>query len=132
MAHRRYSPRHLLFGCCAGSRCCSADDAPYRRRRPGLFAVFYGLDWIAVPQPMKLTGVVFGRENTGVVYGWIGASHQIGASLAAFGAGVIRTELGDYRLAFLMAGVLCLIAGASFLSAGRAALSARLATAGAS
>jgi hypothetical protein len=55
-----------------------------------------------------------------VIYGWIGASHQLGASLAAFGAGAIRTELGDYRVAFLTAGLLCLIAGASFLMIGGA------------
>jgi sugar phosphate permease len=86
----------------------------------GVFAVFYGLDWIAtVPPTVKLTTEAFGRENTGVIYGWIGASHQMGASMAAFGAGAIRTELGDYRLAFLIAGVLCLVAGASFLVAGR-------------
>jgi hypothetical protein len=48
-----------------------------------------------------------------------GASHQLGASLAAFGAGAIRTELGEYRVAFLIAGLLCLIAGASFLVVGR-------------
>ena len=66
-----------------------------------MFAVFYGLDWIAtVPPTVRLTSQAFGRENTGVVYGWIGASHQLGASLAAFGAGAIRTTLGDYRLAF--------------------------------
>ena len=53
--------------------------------------MFYGLDWIAtVPPTVRLTSE-FGRENTGVVYGWIGASHQLGASLAAFGAGAIRT-----------------------------------------
>ena len=86
----------------------------------GVFAVFYGLDWIAtVPPTVKLTTEAFGRENTGVIYGWIGASHQLGASMAAFGAGAIRTELGDYRVAFLMAGLLCLIAGASFLMVGR-------------
>ena len=71
-----------------------------------------------------------------MIYGWIGASHQLGASLAAFGAGAIRTELGDYRLAFLVAGVLCLMAGASFLVVGRAlhpqALHIRSAPAGAS
>ncbi len=89
----------------------------------GVFAVFYGLDWVAtVPATVKLTTEAFGRENTGVVYGWIGASHQLGASLAAFGAGAIRTEAGDYRLAFLVAGVLCVIAGASFLLIGRYAL----------
>jgi sugar phosphate permease len=87
----------------------------------GVFAVFYGLDWIAtVPPTVKLTTEAFGRENTGVIYGWIGASHQLGASMAAFGAGAIRTELGDYRVAFLTAGILCLIAGASFLMVGRA------------
>ena len=66
-----------------------------------------------------------GRENTGVVYGWIGASHQLGASAAAFGAGAIRTGSGDYRLAFMLAGLLCLIAGASFLVLGRRALQAQ-------
>ena len=87
----------------------------------GVFAVFYGLDWIAtVPPTVKLTTEAFGRENTGVIYGWIGASHQLGASMAAFGAGAIRTELGDYRIAFLIAGLLCLVAGASFLFVGRA------------
>ena len=86
----------------------------------GWFAVFYGLDWVAtVPPTVRLTSEAFGRENTGVVYGWIGASHQLGASLAAFGAGAIRTELGDYRLAFWIAGTLCLVAGLSFLAIGR-------------
>jgi len=67
-----------------------------------MFAVFYGLDWVAtVPPTVKLTSELFGRENTGVIYGWIGASHQLGASMAAFGAGAIRSELGDYRVAFL-------------------------------
>ncbi len=102
-----------------------------------MFAVFYGLDWIAtVPPTVRLTSDAFGRENTGVIYGWIGASHQLGASMAAFGAGAIRTELGDYRVAFLVAGVLCLMAGASFLVVGRAlrpqALHIRSAPAGAS
>ena len=86
----------------------------------GVFAVFYGLDWIAtVPPTVKLTTEAFGKQNTGVVYGWIGASHQLGASMAAFGAGAIRTEMGDYRLAFMIAGVLCLIAGTSFIVVGR-------------
>lgn len=84
------------------------------------FAVFYGLDWIAtVPPTVRLTTEAFGRENTGVIYGWIGASHQLGASMAAFGAGAIRTMLGDYQLAFWIAGVLCVLAGLSFLTIGR-------------
>lgn len=119
----RYSPRHLLFAYYS-LRGLSLlflpttllDGGPSL----GVFAVFYGLDWVAtVPPTVKLTTDAFGRENTGVIYGWIGASHQLGASLAAFGAGAIRTELGDYRVAFLLAGLLCLIAGASFLLLGR-------------
>jgi sugar phosphate permease len=82
--------------------------------------VFYGLDWIAtVPPTVRLTSEVFGRENTGVIYGWIGASHQLGASMAAFGAGAIRTMSGDYQFAFWIAGVLCVFAGLSFLTIGR-------------
>ena len=91
----------------------------------GLFAVFYGLDWVAtVPPTVRLTADVFGRENTGVVYGWIGASHQLGASMAAFGAGAIRTITGDYAIAFWISGGLCLIAGVAFLTLGRHAFHA--------
>jgi sugar phosphate permease len=86
----------------------------------GLFAVFYGLDWVAtVPPTVRLTSEAFGRENTGVIYGWIAASHQLGASLAAFGAGAIRTSLGDYNAAFWIAGTLCALAGLSFLTVNR-------------
>jgi predicted MFS family arabinose efflux permease len=124
----RYSSRHLLFGYYT-LRGVSLLFLPATLLAGGpslgLFAVFYGLDWIAtVPPTVKLTTAAFGRENTGVVYGWIGASHQIGASLAAFGAGALRAELGDYRLAFLVAGGMCLLAGASFLTIGRRALGA--------
>lgn len=85
-----------------------------------LFALFYGLDWIAtVPPTVRLTSEAFGRENTGVIYGWISASHQLGASVAAFGAGAIRTMLGDYQVAFWAAGLLCVVAGLSFLTIGR-------------
>jgi len=72
-----------------------------------------------VPPTVRLTSEAFGRENTGVIYGWIGASHQLGASMAAFGAGAIRTTLGDYQLAFWIAGLLCVAAGLSFLTIGR-------------
>jgi predicted MFS family arabinose efflux permease len=84
------------------------------------FAVFYGLDWIAtVPPTVRLTADAFGKENVGVVYGWIGASHQLGASLAALSAGLIRTSLGDYRVAFWLSGGLCLLAAALLISTGR-------------
>jgi predicted MFS family arabinose efflux permease len=84
------------------------------------FAVFYGLDWVAtVPPTVRLTSDCFGRENAGVVYGWIGASHQLGAALAAFGAGSIRTAFGDYRGAFWIAGTICFFTGVAFLFAGK-------------
>lgn len=119
----RYSARHLLFAYYS-LRGLSLLFLPATLLEGGaglgIFAVFYGLDWIAtVPPTVKLTTEAFGKENTGVIYGWIGASHQLGASMAAFGAGAIRTGTGDYRLAFLIAGVLCLIAGASFVVLGR-------------
>ena len=80
------------------------------------FGVFYGLDWVAtVPPTVRLTSDAFGKENTGVIYGWIGASHQVGASMAALGAGSIRTFMGDYRMAFVIASTLCLVASASFI-----------------
>lgn len=115
----RYSSRHLLFGYYT-LRGLSLLYLPLTldsgAHGLGWFAIFYGLDWIAtVPPTVRLTSDVFGRENTGVIYGWIGASHQLGASLAAFGAGAIRTTMGEYRLAFWIAGTLCLLAGASFL-----------------
>jgi sugar phosphate permease len=118
----RYSSRHLLFGYYT-LRGLSLLWLPFTLEQGtglGWFAIFYGLDWIAtVPPTVRLTTEAFGRENTGIVYGWIGASHQLGASLAAFGAGAIRTSLGDYQGAFWTAGLLCLVAGASFLTIGR-------------
>jgi predicted MFS family arabinose efflux permease len=119
----RYQSRYLLFGYYT-LRGVSLLFLPYTlasgQDHLGWFAVFYGLDWIAtVPPTVRLTTEAFGRENTGVIYGWIGASHQLGASLAAFGAGAIRTSLGDYRLAFWTAGCLCVAAGLSFLTIGR-------------
>ena len=82
-----------------------------------LFAVFYGLDWIAtVPPTVKLTADRFGRERAGMVFGWVFAGHQIGAATAAFGAGFSRTEFASYLPAFFVAGALCIIAAALALT----------------
>jgi MFS family permease len=82
-----------------------------------LFAVFYGLDWIAtVPPTVKLTADRFGPEKAGMVFGWVFAGHQIGAASAAFGAGLVRTEYSTYLPAFFVAGALCLIAAALVLT----------------
>jgi MFS family permease len=82
-----------------------------------LFAVFYGLDWIAtVPPTVKLTADRFGPEKAGMVFGWIFAGHQIGAASAAFGAGLVRTEYSTYLPAFFTAGALCLFAAVLVLT----------------
>ena len=76
-----------------------------------VFAVFYGLDWIAtVPPTIKLTAQKFGPERAGIVFGWVFAMHQVGAGAAAFLAGVSRTMTMTYVYAFLFAGVICIIA----------------------
>jgi sugar phosphate permease len=76
-----------------------------------LFAMFYGLDWIAtVPPTVRLTAQRFGAERANLVFGWIFAGHQLGAGTAAFGAGLSRTLLASYLPAFFMAGVLCIVA----------------------
>ncbi|QWV94749.1 hypothetical protein KP004_06110 [Geomonas oryzisoli] len=56
------------------------------------------------------TAEAFGRQNVGVMFGWIFASHQVGAALAATFAGTVRTYLGDYMIAFLLSGMICLLA----------------------
>jgi sugar phosphate permease len=85
------------------------------------FAVFYGLDWIAtVPPTVRLTTDTFGRARAGIVFGWIVAAHQLGAAVATFGAGTIRSLVGDYQPAFLTAGALCLATAAMVLQIGRA------------
>jgi sugar phosphate permease len=85
-----------------------------------LFAVFYGLDWIAtVPPTVRLTANVFGRENAPVMFGWIVAAHQLGAAGAAFGAGALRTALGGYVEAFSLAGALCVVAAVLVLGIDR-------------
>ncbi|WP_306419473.1 MFS transporter, partial [Nostoc linckia] len=85
-----------------------------------VFAVFYGLDWIAtVPPTVRLVANAFGKENVGVMFGWIVAGHQIGAATAAFGAGVLRTWMGSYFQAFILSGVLCLIAAVCVLRIGQ-------------
>jgi sugar phosphate permease len=82
-----------------------------------LFAVFYGLDWIAtVPPTVKLTADRFGRERAGIFFAWIFAGHQFGAASAAFGAGFSRTEFASYLPAFFVAGVLCLLAAVLVLT----------------
>jgi len=87
-----------------------------------VFIVFYGLDWVAtVPPTISLSSGVLGRASGGIVFGWVFASHQLGAAFAASAAGGLRTWLGDYQVAFISAGLLCLVASGLVIRIGRAA-----------
>jgi predicted MFS family arabinose efflux permease len=75
-----------------------------------VFVLFYGLDWVAtVPPTVTLCREYFGDAGP-VVFGWVFASHQIGAAIAATAAGVVRDRLGDYALAWYVAGALAIAA----------------------
>ena len=80
------------------------------------FIAFYGLDWVAtVPPTVALCNELFGPSRGPVVYGWVFAGHQLGAALAAWGAGFIRDQTGTYQLAFVIAGACCLVAALGVL-----------------
>src|SRR5260370_10433217 len=86
-----------------------------------LFAMFYGLEWIAtVPPTVRLTARRLGPERANLVFGWIFAGHQLGAATAAFGAGLSRTVLATYLPAFFAAGALCIVAALIVLAISRA------------
>jgi MFS family permease len=109
----RYDNRYLLFWY-YGLRGLSLVFLPFTDFSfygLSLFAMFYGLDWIAtVPPTVRLTAQRFGPERANLVFGWIFAGHQLGAATAAFGAGLSRTVLSSYLPAFFVAGALCLFA----------------------
>ncbi len=115
----RYDPRKLLF-VYYGLRGLSLLALPFLDFGPGslfLFAVFYGLDWIAtVPPTVKLANLTFGERDAPIVFGWVMVGHQLGAATAAFGAGAIRTLTGTYTPAFLIAGAFGLAAAVAILS----------------
>jgi len=118
----RYSSRWLLFWY-YGLRGLSLVYLPFSGFSfygLSIFAVFYGLDWIAtVPPTLKLTNDAFGKEDAPVVFGWIAAAHQVGAATAAFGAGVMRTALDGYLAAFIIAGLICVATAFLVLAIGR-------------
>lgn len=103
----RYDPRRLLF-VYYGLRGLSLVALPFidfSATSLAVFAVFYGLDWIAtVPPTVAITNRTFGERDAPIVFGWVMVGHQIGAAVAALGAGVIREEWGTYAPAFMIAG----------------------------
>jgi MFS family permease len=75
-----------------------------------IFVVIYGLDWVAtVPPTVALCREIFGKDGP-IVFGWVFASHQVGAAIAATVAGVIRDQTGQYTAAWFGAAGLCLVA----------------------
>jgi len=87
-----------------------------------IFAVFYGLDWIAtVPPTIRLCASLFGREKAALVFGWIFCGHMLGAAVAASGAGITRDLLSSYVPAFMTSGALCLLAALAALAVPRLA-----------
>jgi predicted MFS family arabinose efflux permease len=118
----RYDNRWLLFWY-YGLRGASLVFLPYSDFTfygLTLFAVFYGLDWIAtVPPTVRLINDIFGKQDAPVIFGWVLAGHQIGAAVAATGAGTLRTELGSYLEAFVIAGIACMITALMVLWIGR-------------
>ena len=81
-----------------------------------VFVIFYGLDWVAtVPPTIALCRTVLGPKYGTVVYGWVFTGHQIGASVAALGAAILRVKLGDYALSFYIGGIMAILASAAVL-----------------
>jgi MFS family permease len=75
------------------------------------FSVVYGLNWLStVPATSAITADLFGKQNVGVVFGWICFAHQVGAALASYGAGYLHNLVGNYTLAFVMSGLFALVA----------------------
>ena len=110
----RYDPRKLLFFY-YGLRGLSLFLLPsilFASVHPStlVFVIFYGLDWVAtVPPTIMLCRTILGPERATVIYGWVFAAHQIGGSIAAFGAAVLRVQFGNYAVAFYISGLMCLI-----------------------
>jgi MFS family permease len=113
----RMDPRKLLFAY-YGLRGLSLIYLPFADFSfygLSLFAVFYGLDWIAtVPPTLAIANKAFGIKKAPILFGWISASHQIGAAAAAFFAGASRTATGSYFQSFIIAGFVAI--GAALLA----------------
>jgi predicted MFS family arabinose efflux permease len=81
-----------------------------------LFALFYGLDWVAtVPPTVKLASAAFDKRHGAMIFGWIFAGHQLGSATAAYGAGLARTALLSYTPALYAAGAACFLAAVAVL-----------------
>jgi MFS family permease len=111
----RWDPRYLLVGYYAlrgvGLMTLPALLSPHVAPSMWVFIIVYGLDWVAtVPPTVALCRDRFGAATGPIVFGWVFASHQVGAAVAATGAGVVRDLTGGYDPAFYAAAGLCAVA----------------------
>ncbi len=108
----RFDPRFLLFWY-YGLRGLSLLYLPFALDTSfyglSLFAVFYGLDWIAgVPPTVRLLNRAMGAERIGLMVAWITVIHQVGGAAAAYLGGVLRIGFGTYLEAFVISGLMCI------------------------
>ncbi len=126
----RLDPRKLLFVYYAvrGLSLIYLPFADFTFYGLSLFAVLYGLDWIAtVPPTLAIANRTFGTAKAPILFGWISASHQVGAASAAFLAGASRTATGSYLQAFVVAGAVAIAAAFLSLLIGQGGAGARAA-----
>jgi len=119
----RWDSRKLLFAY-YGLRGLSLLFVPFAFGIAGLaglplFAIFYGLDWVAtIPPTVRLTIDAFGKDEGPIVFGWVLTGHQMGAAAIALVAGVIRTDAGSYDPAFTLSALLCFCAAVAVFGIG--------------
>jgi MFS family permease len=104
----RFDPRKLLFMYYGlrGLSLIYLPNSDFSFYGLSIFAIFYGLDWIAtVPPTLRLANENFGDADAPIVFGWVAAGHQMGAASAAYFAGKMHQIQGNYLDAFVIAGL---------------------------
>ena len=110
----RVDPRWLLAGYFAGRALLLAALPVLLGPDPGpalmAFVVAFGLlDVATVPPVIVLCNRYFGGDGA-IVFGWVNATHQLGAGAAAVLGGTIRDTTGGYGPLWLFAALLCVLA----------------------
>jgi hypothetical protein len=93
-----------------------------------IFSVVYGLDWLASAAPtVRLLTNLAGTERIGIMVAWLMVIHQMGSASAAYAAGVLRIAFGSYLEAFVISGLLLVIAAimSLFIGSGQKNLHSR-------
>ena len=82
-----------------------------------LVMMFMGLDWVAtVPPTATLCRAFYGVERGAIVFGWVFASHMIGAAVAATASGIMREAQGSYSMSWWLAAALAVLAAGACLA----------------